>query len=96
MNSYCRLCDKEFKSDLKHQVYCSVECREKATRQKMIERQEKERLKRRIKKKRFCSNCKKEISIYNEDSLCNTCTIDKRKVDKFLKDLKHLFDYEKK
>lgn len=47
-------------------------------------------------KKRLCSNCECEISIYNESTVCNTCMIDQKRVDKFLKDMRYLFDYEKK
>lgn len=95
MSQYCRQCDKEFSSNSKHQIYCSVECRDKATKQKMLERQQKQKLKRRINKKRFCSSCGCEISIYNEYSTCNNCLIDNKKVDKFLKQMRNLFEYEK-
>lgn len=96
MISYCRWCDKKYVQSSKHQVYCCLECRQNSTRQKVLERQKKQKLKRRMAKKRLCSNCECEISIYNESTVCNTCMIDQKRVDKFLKDMRYLFDYEKK
>lgn len=95
MIQYCRWCDKDFKASSKHQIYCSLECRQLATKEKVIQRAQKQKLKRRMNKKRFCNSCGVEISIYNEYATCNNCYIDKKKVDKFLKDMRYLFNYEK-
>lgn len=95
MKQFCRWCDKDFISQSKHQIYCSLECRQAATKEKVIERAQKQKLKRRMNKKRFCATCATEISIYNEHPTCNNCYIDKKKMDKFLKDMRYLFDYEK-
>ena len=95
MNKYCRQCDKEFSSLAKHQIYCSVECRDKATKEKITERLKRSKIKKRIGKKRKCLNCEVEISIYNDNNLCNACYIDQKKLDKTLKEIKKFFDYEK-
>ena len=96
MSQYCRWCDKEFFSSAKHQIYCSVPCREEATKEKVAERIKRSKIKKRIGKKRNCSNCGIEISIYNDKNICNNCFIDQKKLDKTLKEIKRFFDYEKK
>jgi hypothetical protein len=95
MSQYCRWCDKQYTAISRHQIYCSVECRNASTKDKLAERAKKAKMKRRMAKKRFCSGCGCEMSIYNEGSICSSCTIDKKRVDKFLKDMRYLFDYEK-
>ena len=91
----CDWCSNEFNPKVSYQVYCSVECRELATREKISERYQISRIKNRSEKKRKCSGgCGITISIYNENGFCNTCMINKKKVDQMLKELKGLFDYE--
>lgn len=96
MSKYCRWCDKDFFSQAKHQIYCSVSCREQATKQKIVERTNRSKVKSRIGKKRNCVNCGIDLSIYNEKTLCNACDVDQKKLDKALKEIKRFFDYEKK
>jgi hypothetical protein len=36
------------------------------------------------------------ISIYNDAGFCNSCLVNNKKVDKFVKDLRDYFDYEEK
>jgi hypothetical protein len=95
MSQYCRWCDKEFTSNAKHQIYCSIPCREEATKKKVAERTARKKVKSRIGKTRICSNCKIALSIYNENPMCHSCYVDKKKLDKTLKEIKRFFDYEK-
>ena len=91
----CDWCSVEFDPNVSYQIYCSVECRENATRSKIAERYQVNRIKNRYGKKRKCSGgCGTYISIYNDNGFCNKCMINKRKVDQMLKELKGLFDYE--
>jgi hypothetical protein len=53
--------------------------------------------KSRLNKPRKCAGgCGITLSIYNEKSFCDQCMINKKRVDKMLKELKGLFDYEQK
>lgn len=91
----CGWCSQEFEAKVSYQVYCSVECRENATKDKIAERYQINRIKNRVSKKRKCSGgCGTYISIYNDNGFCTTCMVNKRKVDQMLKELKGLFDYE--
>lgn len=91
----CDWCSEEFEPKVSYQIYCSVECREGATRNKIAERYQVNRIKNRSLKKRKCSGgCGTYISMYNDNGFCNQCMVNKRKVDQMLKELKGLFDYE--
>jgi hypothetical protein len=91
----CECCSKDFAPKVTYQIYCSSECRELATKEKISYRQQIMRAKSRSGKKRKCSGgCETIISIYNNNGFCGNCMINKRKVDQMLKELKGLFDYE--
>ena len=76
-------------------IYCSEICREEATREKIAERYLISRRKKRIGKKRLCiGGCKAQLSIYNESGFCQNCNVNKKAVDKMLKEIKGFFDYE--
>jgi hypothetical protein len=93
----CAWCASEFNPRVTYQIYCSVECRELATKEKIAERYSASRRKSRSNKPRKCAGgCGITLSIYNEKSFCDQCMINKKKVDKMLKELKGLFDYEQK
>jgi hypothetical protein len=93
----CSWCSIEFDPSVSYQIYCSVECRELATKEKIAERYSLNRRKARSNKKRKCAGgCGSILSIYNEKSFCDQCMINNKKVDKMLKELKGLFDYEQK
>jgi hypothetical protein len=92
---YCAWCSAEFVAKVNYQIYCGAECRELATKEKINERSEINRRKNLSKKRRRCSGgCGTVISMYNDNGFCNVCMINKKKVDKMLKELKGLFDYE--
>lgn len=91
----CAWCSQEFEGKVSYQIYCSVSCRDLSTRNKIAERYQANRIKSRALKKRKCSGgCGTYISIYNENGFCNSCMVNKKKVDQMLKELKGLFDYE--
>lgn len=91
----CDWCAQDFLPKVSYQIYCSVECRESATKDKIAERYQINRIRNRSSKKRKCSGgCGTYISIYNNNGFCNNCMVNKRKVDQMLKELKGLFDYE--
>lgn len=91
----CAWCSKEFHSSISYQIYCSASCREQATKEKIVGKYNTAKIKKRIGKERKCAGgCGTFLSIYNNNGFCNVCMINKRKVDKILKELKGFFDYE--
>lgn len=91
----CAWCSLEFEPKVSYQIYCSVECRNQATKEKISERYQLNRVKNRSTKERKCAGgCGSALSIYNNNSFCSKCMVNKRKVDKMLRELKGLFDYE--
>lgn len=93
----CAWCANEFDPSVSYQIYCCTQCREEATKEKIAERYQINRRKNRSKKERKCSGgCGVFISIYNENGFCGVCMINRRKVDKTLKEIKDFFDYEQK
>jgi hypothetical protein len=97
MKKICLWCDKEFEFKNKNQIYCSAECRKKSTKEKIVARYQISKIKNRVGKERTCSGgCGTIISIYNDAGFCNTCLVNNKKVDKFIRELRGYFDYEKK
>jgi uncharacterized protein YmfQ (DUF2313 family) len=97
MLKHCQCCDESFETESKNQIYCSSECRAKATKEKIVQRYRITKSKERIGKSRICAGgCGTNLSIYNNNSFCDPCLVNNRKVDKFLKELKDFFDYEQK
>jgi len=93
----CQWCEKEFTTMSKNQIYCSTDCRINSTKQKISQRYQVSKFKNRIGKERRCAGgCETLLSIYNDDTFCNNCLVNNKKVDKFIKDIKDYFDYEKK
>jgi hypothetical protein len=56
---HCKWCDSEFNTEVSYQIYCSVECREQATKEKIAERYLVLRRQKRIGKERKCKSCQK-------------------------------------
>ena len=91
----CNKCDKKFKPRVSYQIYCSDECRNEATKEKIAERYQVTRRQKRIGKKRIClGGCGVNLSIYNDDGFCANCNVSKKTVDKMLKQVKGYFEYE--
>jgi len=91
----CERCDKAFNSKVSYQIYCGIECRDAATRDKIVQRYNITRRQKRIGKVRKClGGCNVDLSIYNDSGFCSNCNVSKKSVDKMLKEIKGFFDYE--
>jgi hypothetical protein len=86
----CKWCNSPFETKVSYQIYCSPECREEATREKIAERYESTKRQKRLGKDRKCKSCQASLSIYNDDSLCQNCHINPTDVSRALKDIKKL------
>ena len=91
----CNKCDNYFQPKVTYQIYCSEECREIATKEKIAERYQITRRQKRVGKKRIClGGCGQQLSIYNDSGFCSNCNVNKKSVDKMMKQLKGFIDYE--
>jgi uncharacterized protein YmfQ (DUF2313 family) len=92
----CAWCALDFIPAVSYQVYCSKDCRETATKEKIAERYRESKRKTRAAKARRCAgDCGTLLSIYNDKNFCTSCMVNNKKVEKMLKELRGLFDYEK-
>jgi hypothetical protein len=85
---HCQWCDKTFNTQIKYQIYCSVECRTESTKEKIAARYIIERRQTRIGKDRRCKSCTEPLSIYNDENLCIKCNVNPKDVMKALKEIK--------
>ena len=85
---HCSWCDNSFETNISYQIYCSSECRNAATKEKISERYIKNRRNSRLNKIRKCKSCGQSLSIYNDDELCSACQVNPSEVTKALKDIK--------
>lgn len=91
----CSRCDTRFVPKVTYQIYCSEQCRDDATKEKIAERYKITRRQKRMGKKRLClGGCGQELSIYNDSGFCSNCNVSKKAVDKMMKQLKGFIDYE--
>ena len=91
----CEKCDQRFKPKVTYQIYCSQECRDLATKDKIAERYQVSRRQKRIGKNRKClGGCGTQLSIYNDSGFCSNCNVSKKAVDKMIKELKGIIEYE--
>lgn len=91
----CDRCDKVFNPKVSYQIYCGIECRDIATKDKIVQRYHITRRQKRIGKVRKClGGCNVDLSIYNDSGFCSNCNVSKKSVDKMLKEIKGFFDYE--
>lgn len=88
INKHCNWCDHQFETKLSYQIYCSAECREQATKEKIAEKYLKNKIKKRIGKSRPCKNCGKQLSIYTEETVCQSCEIIPDEVKDALKEIR--------
>ena len=92
----CNRCDAGFEPKVSYQIYCGDACREEATKIKIAQRYQITRRQKRRGKKRHCaSGCGEQLSIYNDSGFCSNCNVNKKEVDKMLKQIKGFFDYER-
>lgn len=92
----CSWCDKEFITKISYQIYCSEECRELSTKEKIAQRYIHTRRKKRLGKNRVCKQCGEKLSIYNDDNLCTRCNVNPVDVKKALKQIKGNINDSKK
>lgn len=91
----CEKCDSKFNPKVSYQIYCSQECRDTATKEKIAERYQITRRQKRIGKIRLClGGCGTKLSIYNDSGFCANCNVSKKAVDKMIKQVRGYFDYE--
>lgn len=89
---HCQWCDNQFEASVSYQIYCSPECREQATREKIAERYARNRITKRSKKNRKCKSCGSNLSMYNDEQTCTACDINPSDVSKILKEMKGIAD----
>lgn len=82
---HCSWCDTVFSTEISYQIYCSAECRDSSTKEKIAARYLIARRQKRIGKDRKCKQCDKKLSIYNDDVLCSECQVNPAEVVKALK-----------
>lgn len=87
---HCKWCDNTFETEISYQIYCSVSCRDAATKEKILDRYQSIKRKKRIGKVRLCKSCGSNLSIYNDDLLCNKCNVNPVDIKKVLKEIKGL------
>ena len=87
---HCQWCDNSFETKVSYQIYCSPECRDGATKQKITERYQLSRISRRAGKVRKCKKCEQNLSIYNDEQICSKCLINPADISIALKDIKRL------
>lgn len=87
-SKHCQWCDKQFEASVSYQIYCSVECREFATKEKIAERYLIKRRQNLQKKNRLCKSCGVKLSAYNDEVLCQNCLIDPKEVSKTIKEIR--------
>jgi hypothetical protein len=91
----CSRCDTRFDPKVSYQIYCSLECRDLATKEKIKERYQVTRRQKRKGRDRRCQGgCDTSLSIYNDSGFCANCNISKKAVDKLLKQIKGFIEYE--
>lgn len=89
-SKHCEWCDSQFDTAISYQIYCSPECREQATKEKIALRYTLTRRNKRHGKVRLCKSCNANLSAYNDDLLCQSCIVNPTDVYKALKEIKGL------
>ena len=86
----CQWCDAAFEPRVSYQIYCSEQCREQATKEKINQRYIISRRNKMMAKPKLCKSCQKPLSVYNDESLCASCIIDPKEVLRMLREMKGL------
>ena len=85
---HCQWCDRSFETKINYQIYCSPECRDNATKEKIAARYIISRRQKRKGKDRKCKSCNESLSIYNDEPLCIKCDVNPSDVSKALKEIR--------
>jgi predicted nucleic acid-binding Zn ribbon protein len=91
-HKHCEWCDNQFAPRVSYQIYCSSECRELATREKITERYSVTRRAKMASRVRLCKSCNTRLSAYNDEDLCQKCLINPKDVKKALKDIRGIIN----
>jgi predicted nucleic acid-binding Zn ribbon protein len=86
----CQWCDAAFQPKVSYQIYCSDQCREAATKEKITQRYAIARRNKMMAKPKLCKSCGKPLSVYNDEHLCSSCIVDPKQVSKTLREMKGL------
>jgi hypothetical protein len=92
INKHCEWCDHSFKTKLSYQIYCSAECREAATKEKIMQNYFMKQVRKRFEKKRLCKSCGSPLSAYNDSPICFVCVENPTDVAKALREMKRLMN----
>ena len=84
----CQWCDAAFEPKVSYQIYCSEQCRESATKEKITQRYAITRRNKMMSKPKPCKACQKPLSVYNDEHLCSSCIVDPKQVSKTLREMK--------
>jgi hypothetical protein len=87
-SKHCSYCDNQFNTKLSYQIYCSPLCREEATKEKILEKYNRDKVKKRQGKSRPCKSCGKQMSAYNDSQTCLACEANPDEVSQILKQIK--------
>lgn len=90
MIKHCQWCSDNFDTQISYQIYCSSECRDFATKEKITQRYLQVRRARRHGKDRRCQSCNTILSVYNDETICQACEVIPKDVQKVLKNIKGL------
>jgi len=88
----CQWCDQPFNTEISYKIYCSPECRELATKDKISQKYAQKRRARMMVKNRRCKSCNSKLSAYNDDVTCHACESNPKDVAQALKELKDIAD----
>jgi hypothetical protein len=95
INKHCEWCDHSFQTKVAYQIYCSAECREAATKEKIMQNYFAKRLRKRFDQKRVCKSCGSLLSAYNDGVVCFACSVNPSDVTKALKEIKGIINEDK-
>jgi hypothetical protein len=88
----CSWCSNYFLGSVSYQVYCSTECRDQSTKEKIAERHKLTRRNKRNAKTRMCAGkCGTKLSVYNDHIYCSLCYINNKEVNKKIKEIRMFF-----
>ena len=92
----CSWCNTQFVANVSYQVYCSSNCREQATKEKIADRHKAIKRQKRNEKLRMCAGkCGTRLSAYNDHTLCNNCYINTKEVNRKIREIRmFMHDYE--
>jgi hypothetical protein len=88
----CQWCDNQFETKISYKIYCSVECREAATKEKIAQKYAIKRRAKMMSKDRKCKSCLSPLSAYNDENICHACLVNPKEVTRALKELKDIAD----